>query len=952
MKIELKNEIFKWGLALINILVWLILFTGFVILMQWSIPRQTTFLVFMISLVTVIMLLSQYKPNWSVFLTILVIPGITTSSLTFFNKISEGPNVGVFGPAALFPALALIFGIWLRTLYRKEKIEFNPLTKILLFFVGISAASILSVFWRYSNFWPFNNFNNPILNLKGDLFSSVYSNLIWTFVNYFTGPFLMLAICQAAWICRQKKEKQFNSRKWILIFIVLPVFIGSIAVFYVGWKQIVDVWFGANKFYVWPWINRINATFFDPNALGSFIILIVPWILASIFLLASFRRWLAFPGIIFAGFLLWRCGSLISHSGSRISILGIIIILMVTIVFGLLLILKRIKSKILFRISAAIILLLFFTGSICLFYYSPKLIKNLEKKAVFKRSSLFERVKKLPLGSFKGLYQQITKDRGAYAELAVSMIKDVPLTGVGLGCFITEQENWKKKTKTLVYVPDTACNYYLQIASEQGIIALFVILTFFGLWWKLLYKVWKTEKASGFWFFLGTGVAATMIIFIFGMHTLAHEIQCLFWIFLSQPVIAYKSDKIITENNKSKSNIYFYILFSIICIAYFCQAASYLSLDKQREKFGWKIREGFYKWENWGKLRVRQTRKEANEIIASKGIVFQQEWACLHPNITSTPVKVTFQLDNFSTNFVVSDNKWKTLDINLPFKYFDKSIKYKINVNRTWSGKKFNINDDKRKFGVALKESAWLKNKGLYSLETWPEDGCPANGKKYNWTEKQSKFLINSKNPYCNFLIMAAHPDVTQRPVVVTLKFNTNIIDKILLTNSFWYNKTYFIQPFLKKGLLSINVDVNRSWCPTNFGFIDSRELGLAIAKPELISDIGFYHQEIWKNKFQYRWTKKQARWAQNSDVNGKLVVDYLISNPDIKEKPIIWTLFINEEKVCSQNITNAGWHSFSIEKPPESWFDLKAEIDRTWNPIKFGNKDDRDLGFAIKINK
>jgi len=885
MKIELKNDFLKWGAALINILVWLTLFAGFVLLMDWSIPRQITFLVFMISLVTVIILLSQFKPNLAVFLTILVIPGITTSSLTLFNKISNGPDVGVFGPAALFPALALIFGIWLRTLYRKEKIAINPLTKILLFFVGISAASVLSALWRYSNFWPFNFFIDPAVNVEGSLFSSVYPNLIWTFVNYFTGPFLMLALCQTAWISRQKKEKQFNAQKWILIFIVLPVFLGCLAVFYVGWIQTSDVWFGANKFYVWPWVNRINATFVDPNALGSFVILIVPWILASIFLLISFRRWLAFPGIIFAGFLLWRCGSLISHSGSRISILGIIIIFMITIIFGLLLILKRIKSKILFRISAGIVFLLYFSGSIWFFYYSPKIVKHLEKKEVFKKSSLFERVKKLPLGSFKGIYNQVIKDRGANAELAVSMVKDVPLTGVGLGCFTTEDSNWKKKIKTIVYVPDTACNYYLQIASEQGIIGLFTILIFFGLWWKLLYKVWKTEPASGFWFFIGTGVATMMVIFIFGMHTLAHEIQCLFWIFLSLPVITFKPD-----SKQKISNKYLYILFLFICIIYFCQATSYLSLDKQKEKFGWKTKEGFYKWETWTKLRVRQTRKEANEAIVSKGIVFQQEWACLHPNITSDPVKITFQLGNFSTNFIVSDNEWKKLDIDVPFENFDKFINYKINVNRTWSGKEFNINDDKRKFGVALKESKWLKNKGLYSLETWQKDGCHASGKKYNWSKKQAKFLVNSKMPYYNFLIMAAHPDVTQTPVEVTLKFNNNIIDKIVLTNSFWYNKTYFVQPFLKKEQLLVETDINRAWCPTNFGFIDSRELGIAIVVPELISDIGFYHQELWENKFQYRWAKNQARWAKKSNNDGKLVVDYLISNPDIKENPANWT--------------------------------------------------------------
>ncbi len=921
----------------------------------------------MTSLVAVIMLLSQYKPSFAVFLTILVIPGITTSSLTVFNKISEGPNVGVFGPAALFPALALIFGIWLRILYRKEKIAPNPLIKILLFFVGISAISALSALWRYSNFWPFNIFTNPVLNIKGDLFSSTYLKIIWTFVNYFTGPFLLLAICQAAWLSRQRKENFFCARKWILFFIVLPVFIGCVAVFYVGWKQTVNIWFGANKFYVWPWVNRINATFFDPNALGSFVILIVPWILASIFLVASFRRWLAFPGIIFAGFLLWRCGTLMSHSGSRISILGIIVISMVTIIFGLFLILKRIKSKILFRISTAIVFLLYFSGSIWIFYYSPKIINNLEKKAVFKKSSLFERVKKLPLGSFKGIYKQVMKDRGSYAKLAVSMIKNLPLTGVGLGCFIIEHDNWKNKNKVLIYVPDTACNYYLQIFSEQGIIGLITILIFFGLWWKVLYKVWQTNQASGFWFFIGAGVVAMIVIFIFGMHTLAHEIQCLFWIFLCQPVIAYKSNK----NKHTESNKYLYILFFVVGIVYFCQAFSYLSLDKQKEKFGWKTYEGFYKWENWSKSRIRHTRKEAKETLVCKGLVLQQEWACLHPNITSSPVMVTFNLNNVSTNFIVSDNEWKQLDINVSFKDFNKSIEHKIKTSRTWAGKEFNINDDKRKFGVTLKKTKWLNKNGLYDTEIWSNDESIAAGKEYNWTKKSIRTFIKQELPYLDFSLMVSRPDITQSPVKVSIKIDNQLIGKIVLTNSHWYNNVFFVQPFLMSDphwynnvffvqpflmsdspnkKLCLALDVSRTWIPTNYGFEDKRQLGVALVKPEQKKDFGFYHIEKWKDDFKYKWAGEKARWAQKTDKSGNLIVNYLISNPDISDFPVTWTLCVSNEEVYKQTITNNGWRKIVLKRESNSWYDIKAEVNQTWFPVYFGSKDNRELGFAIKF--
>lgn len=946
MNEELKHYFSKWVSLLANILVWLVLFCGFVLLILWSAPRQPAFIVFNIILVLAIMLLSQWKPSWAVFLTILVIPGITTSSVTIFNKLSSGPNIGVFGPAALFPALSLILGVWFRTIWKREKIASTPLTKLLLFFVGISAASAIAVLWRYSNFWPFNFFYDPVLNVAGEKFSTVYSKIIWTFTNYFTGPFLLLAVCQAAYISRRKSGDGFCARKWILNFIIFPVFLGSAAVFYVGWKQVYNVWFGANKFYIWPWVNRINATFFDPNALGSYIILIVPWILASIFLLYSIRRWLAIPGAALGAFLLWRCGTLISHSGSRISILGVIIILTITILFGLLLFLNKIKSRLLFRISAAAVFILYFSSLLWLFYASPKIVNYLVEKHKIKNSSLLERVKKLPLGSFKGIYKQVMKDRGPYAELAISMIKSTPLTGVGLGSFTTEYSNWKQLNKTLIYVPDTACNYYLQVASEQGLIALVAILVFFVLWWKVLWKVRQTERAFGFWFFIGAGVASMMVIFIFGMHTLANEIQCLFWIFLSQPLIAYKEE----EEKPRRSNKFLYILFLSVSAAYFCNAASYLSLDRQKEKFNLKNREGFYKWENWAKSRIKHTRKKAKETIKCQGIVFRQSWACLHPDITTTPVTVTFSLDNFSTNITVSDNEWKQLFIKVPFDKVYQFIDYEIEASRSWSGKKFNINDDRREIGLTLKEEKWLYSDGLYNLETWPQDGCPAQGKNYNWTQKRSGILERTKGNYCNLMFMTAHPDVTQTPVVATIRFGNDIIEKVKLTNTFWYNKTYLAKPYYNENNFYLEINVNRTWCPTNYGQVDSRNLGIALVEPEMANDVGFYHEENWRNRFQYKWAGKYGRWAQKSNLDGKIIVDYLISNPDIKEKPVKWTLFVDKEKVCSQTITNTGWFSYELVKEPETWHDLEAETDREWNPLDFGNQDNRKLGFAVKI--
>ncbi len=940
-----------------GLVLWALVAALFIWLQWWSLPRQPAYVTFMVSLVAVVFIVALWRPSWGVFVTVLVIPGITTATLTVFNRIGAGRQVGVFGPAALMPSLAFVLGVWLRTWLKREDPAPNPLRRVLLIFLGLSVLSAFVAIWRYSDFWPLSSVHcaDCVVNADGMTGVEAYPRIIWALVNYLTGPLLLLGICQAAWCARKAGGDRFSVRAWLMVFILLPLFLGSAAPLTVGLIQTNNVWFGAHKFYVWPWMNRINATFFDPNALGSYIILFVPWVLAAAGLLISCRWWLAFPAVAGAGALVWMCGVLTVHSGSRTAVLGMAIGVFFVLFFALLQALRSVGKKlprIAFHVAAVVAIVSFFAAVYWLSSNAPKGIDWLCRHPRLRGTSLLDRVRKLPVKSFNGICKQLAKDRGPYASIALDIIKDMPLTGVGIGCFVTELANWKKESKHVIYVPDTACNYYLQVWSEQGSIAFAVIVVLFGLWFVHWWRVWRSAGAAVFWLFIGAGMATMMVVFMFGMHTLAHEIQCLFWVYLSQPLIAMPAG----PRAQSRSG-YTWVLIALVCCVYVCHAGSRLSLERQHRRFGWREHKGFHKWEKQlapGAPRIRYTRRKSGERLLCNGIFLRQRWSAPHLHIAGDPVHVTFRLAQYTTNVVAADNAWHEIVLPVAPGFVDKYIDYEVEVDRTWTGAALGLNDDHRRLGLVLEEPSWQSEAGMYQPEAWPEDGGAMSGQDYRWTGKSAHMAVDVPEPYLRIPMIVGHLDLAESPVTASVRCAGCAEVQLSWTNIVWQDAILFCRPASSANAAGervwLSFDVSRTMRPAEYGKPDLRELGVGVGKPVPARDFGFYNQESWHGAFNYRWAGAHARWAEQTGSNGHIVVNYLVGHPDAKDRPVRWTLFVNGEKVYEDTVAGHGWRAVQIESSANSWNDLHAMVDRMWMPGEYGKDDTRELGFAIRF--
>jgi len=934
----------------LDILILCLCLSGFIWLQWWSLPRQPAFLIFIISLESIIFILSFFLPSWGLLLVISVIPGITTSSLTLFNKINPKITIGVFGPAALIPALAYVFGLWLRTSLKKESLQPNYLRGPLNIFMGLTILSAYITLWRYSDFWPVKGWDmaNHVVNVDGLTTNEAKQNIIWALTNYLTGPLLFLAICQASWL--KIKTGKLLWRTWMLKFIFAPFFIGSAAPIIVGFIQKKDVWFGAHKFYIWPWMNRINATFFDPNALGSYLILAVPLAFAAMILLISLSRWLILPAITAAGGFIFCCLIFMVNSGSRISFVGLILFFFFALTFSLIIKTEKLKAKVssaVFKGISAFLIILYLSVIGFAVYSAPRAIQSIKNNPKLSKTSLVKRFEKMNIRSVGDIYNNIKKDRGVYARIAIKMIKEVPLTGIGLGSFISELPNYKKLTKELVYVPDTACNYYLQIGSEQGLIALAIIFLIFAVWFRKWLHVMHNAGLFMYWLVVGSGIASMLVVFLFGMHTLAHEIQCLFWIYLAQPFIAQPEG----WKAQSKSKYLIFLIF-LICIIYFFTAISKLSLEKQKKKFGWDDKSQFYQWENWPDPKVplvRYSKKESTEEIKCGGIILEQKWCALYPDIEKNPVMVSFQFGNQVTNLIVKNNDWHTMKIKVSPENKNKKFLYSVRVSRTWKASTFRMNNDKRKLGLLLNKKSWKNSDGMYKKEKWADDGSIMSGKEYRWTEKNAEMAISLTGKYIKIPLLIGQPDV----VTVLIGVNKTNLTDLIIANNAWQETILFcggiFKPKEKNKDVVLDFSVNKTMTPENYGISDGRILGVAVGNPISIKDFGFYNKEKWKDDFYYRWAGKEARWAAKSTSNGLVKIAYLVNHPDIIENQVKLSFYVNGERKITKKIYDPNWESIELDAKTNSWNDIIVRVDRIWQPMKFGIDDQRQLGFAIK---
>jgi hypothetical protein len=118
----------------------------------------------------------------------------------------------------------------------------------------------------------------------------------------------------------------------------------------------------------------------------------------------------------------------------------------------------------------------------------------------------------------------------------------------------------------------------------------------------------------------------------------------------------------------------------------------------------------------------------------------------------------------------------------------------------------------------------WPYDHGFYDLEK------DAGGGAYRWTGQHAVavFVTPGRDSYVPLTFWAHHPDIRERPVRVRIWIRGRLDVDILLADG--QPVTRYVHVRADERGLMVEIQVDRTWNPSDFGARDARALGLAVA--------------------------------------------------------------------------------------------------------------------------
>jgi len=544
----------------------------------------------------------------------------------------------------------------------------------------LAAVSGLLTAWRYVNFAPFGRWPGleaPV-NVRGESVALAVGDVWQTLVIALSGPLLFLIVAETG-------NGRLSVERWARALLG-----GSLLAFLVGLGQMAFAPGLGNVAY-WAERNRINATFTDPNALGTYVALVFPLAAAAA---AGARK----AGTKLLGAAVGALGlAMLAGSGSRTGAAGIVL---AAAVFPALLALRfpleseAFRRRVVFATLAAAIAIAAFAPLSCGDWGG--------------RFSLFSRLRATREAiSRRGPIAPFLRERVPLWTPAVSVTLHHPLGGIGLGAFRYEVQNIAKIENRNWRRLDNANNLYLQEASELGLIGLAVLLAAFGAILAGMLRVVRSAEpdaaASRLYVGLATGWIVFLVLFMTGPHLTFEQVQATFW--LSAAVFtrhrAWGSAKPLSRSRWKAIAA----LAAVAALALYQLAlgTGELSPERRRATLGLGRSSGFYAWEtDAAGRRFRWTREEAHLPVSTAHGEIRMEIRANHPDIAGKPVTVWVTVGGKpACHTEISRTGWRWLRFAVP-KGVPDPADLAIRVSRTWCPKDYGLPADERRLGIAI----------------------------------------------------------------------------------------------------------------------------------------------------------------------------------------------------------------------------------------------------------
>lgn len=656
------------------------------------VPLVKPFQILLIPALLSVCLLTAIRFETGTLLFIFLFP-LINSLPNYFSIYENIPHA----PTALVLFLSYFFGWIISRLFGQSAAldsqtspYRHPMFLPLAAFSLIVLFSGLITFLRFSNFFPFlsNSIYELITNVNGVTAGGAIQSTLFHSLNYLTGiAFFLLVI------------GLLRSHKFMNKIVITLVASGFISILFGFIQHFKDISFGNSPF--WVRMGQINATFKDPNSFGVFLAVIFPLILGGIL---HYKKWTR---------LFFICVGLLTllivpQIGTRSGFLGLVIGFFVFFLFTILSSQKFFpnRSK---KVAVGAAILVITAISIIGFLGLGQ-------------SRLFERLKNDTVSlSDQKSWTNISPERFFLWKEAAEMIKDYPVSGVGVGSYIIELPNFYTKDKG-TYEPslesfrrnDSAENYFLQIGAEMGFIGLFFILWFFLLLIKGIktrYKELLIDKNKYIVFGAIAGIFSYFVNLLFHSFIGSFEVKYTVWLMVAIVLFSGPKKTRERENPRLLRRLKPAILVLILLFIgiYSWNSTHSLSLKSRSEEFGLKQQFGIGKLEETEEGRLfRWTEKAAGMTMIIEKPSIHIPLMASHPDIENNPVivKVYLVKDFFKEKIllgeiVLKQCDWETFEFDIANE-INQEVILLFEVSRTWNPLKVLGTPDPRNLGVAI----------------------------------------------------------------------------------------------------------------------------------------------------------------------------------------------------------------------------------------------------------
>lgn len=646
------------------------------------VPLVKSFQLALLPVIFVVFTLTSINIQWGTLFFIFSFPLI--NSLPYFFGIFEHiPHA----PTALVLFLFYFLGWLTHNIFFKPRISgrlpvFRPMALFLVFLI----ISLIITFFRFANFFPFlsDYIYEHITNVNevtagGAIMSSIFHSL--NYLSAFAFFFILI--------------NTVKSREFIKTVLIVLLISTSISLVFSFFQHFIDIKIANNPISFKQ--GLINGTFIDALSFGAYLATLIPLLLSLIFFFKSSARIIPFLILLPALFILPKTGS---KSGFICMILSLFLFLVLFIKVNW----KKIRFILMKRLKVSLGFLLIIVALITVFMTS------------FQESAVLDRFKELINLNKPGEAETGIEVRWNYNwKMAAYMIGDYPLTGVGIGAYIIELPNYLAASDIQYRKTDSAENYFFQVGSELGLLALICILWIF---WEILSHIGKSLGESlsyGRWKYIQIGISCAILSLVlnFFLHTYigSYEMKYTFWLLTALLYCLSKTGK--EPEGRFPSAKTFKVISVIIIIIFagmhLWNSTHSLSLKNRRAKFNLIQDIGLYKTEKTSDGKeFRWTRGYGGMTIKIEKPVINIPLLASHPDIKKNPVKAKiflikdfFEPKKLLDEIVLTQSAWKIYEYSIP-EEVNQEVILLVRVSRTWNPLKVLGTPDPRNLGVAI----------------------------------------------------------------------------------------------------------------------------------------------------------------------------------------------------------------------------------------------------------